>query len=30
VLNTEGFEVNHWIPEDRTAAFTEHLTDFLS
>jgi pimeloyl-ACP methyl ester carboxylesterase len=25
-----GLEANHWVPEDRTAAFTEHLTDFLS
>lgn len=25
-----GLEGNHWIPEDQTAAFTEHLTDFLS
>jgi pimeloyl-ACP methyl ester carboxylesterase len=24
-----GLEANHWVPEDRTAAFTEHLTDFL-
>ncbi|OYR38198.1 alpha/beta hydrolase [Halorubrum sp. Ib24] len=25
-----GLEANHWVPEDRPAAFTEHLTDFLS
>ncbi|MFC7132719.1 MULTISPECIES: alpha/beta fold hydrolase [Salinibaculum] len=25
-----GLEANHWVPEDRSAAFTEHLTDFLS
>ncbi|OYR52327.1 alpha/beta fold hydrolase [Halorubrum sp. Ea8] len=25
-----GLEANHWAPEDRPAAFTEHLTDFLS
>jgi len=25
-----GLEANHWVPEDRTAAFTDHLTDFLS
>lgn len=24
-----GLEANHWVPEDRPAAFTEHLTDFL-
>jgi len=22
-------EADHWVPEDRTAAFTDHLTDFL-
>jgi len=25
-----GLEANHWVPEDRTGAFTDHLTDFLS
>jgi len=24
-----GLEANHWVPEDRTDAFTEHLIDFL-
>lgn len=24
-----GLKANHWVPEDRTAEFTEHLTDFL-
>ncbi|MEF8814611.1 MAG: alpha/beta hydrolase [Halovenus sp.] len=24
-----GLEANHWVPEDRPEAFTEHLTDFL-
>ena len=24
-----GLEANHWVPEDRTAEFTEHLTEFL-
>ncbi|MFO8115443.1 MAG: alpha/beta hydrolase [Halorubrum sp.] len=24
-----GLEANHWVPEDRPAAFTEYLTDFL-
>lgn len=24
-----GLEANHWVPEDRTEAFTEHLADFL-
>jgi pimeloyl-ACP methyl ester carboxylesterase len=24
-----GLEANHWVPEDRTDAFTEHLTEFL-
>lgn len=24
-----GLEANHWVPEDRTEAFTEHLTEFL-
>ncbi|MEF8786100.1 MAG: alpha/beta hydrolase [Haloarculaceae archaeon] len=24
-----GLEANHWVPEDRTEAFTNHLTDFL-
>ncbi|MFT4922662.1 MAG: pimeloyl-ACP methyl ester carboxylesterase [Haloarculaceae archaeon] len=24
-----GVEANHWVPEDRTEAFTDHLTDFL-
>lgn len=25
-----GLEANHWVPEDRTEAITEHLMDFLS
>ncbi|MBP1923784.1 MULTISPECIES: alpha/beta fold hydrolase [Halorubrum] len=25
-----GLEANHWVPEDRTAEFTEYLTEFLS
>jgi pimeloyl-ACP methyl ester carboxylesterase len=25
-----GLEANHWVPEDRTAEFTDHLTEFLS
>jgi len=24
-----GLEANHWVPEDRSEAFTDHLTDFL-
>ncbi|WP_255152951.1 alpha/beta fold hydrolase [Halorarius halobius] len=24
-----GLEANHWVPEDRTAEFTDHLTEFL-
>lgn len=24
-----GLEANHWVPEDRTDAFTEHLIEFL-
>lgn len=24
-----GLDAYHWVPEDRTDAFTEHLTDFL-
>jgi len=24
-----GLEADHWVPEDRPDAFTEHLTDFL-
>jgi pimeloyl-ACP methyl ester carboxylesterase len=24
-----GLEANHWVPEDRSEVFTEHLTDFL-
>ncbi|MEF8851874.1 MAG: alpha/beta fold hydrolase [Haloarculaceae archaeon] len=24
-----GLEANHWVPEDRSEAFTEHLTEFL-
>ena len=24
-----GLEANHWVPEDRTEAFTDHLTEFL-
>jgi len=25
-----GLEANHWVPEDRTEAFSDRLTDFLS
>jgi len=25
-----GLEANHWVPEDRPEAFTDHLTEFLS
>ena len=24
-----GLEANHWVPEDRREAFTDHLTEFL-
>lgn len=24
-----GLDANHWVPEDRTEAFTDHLTEFL-
>jgi len=24
-----GLEANHWVPEDRSEEFTDHLTDFL-
>jgi pimeloyl-ACP methyl ester carboxylesterase len=24
-----GLEANHWVPEDRTEEFTDHLVDFL-
>ena len=25
-----GLEANHWLPEDRTEDFTDHLLDFLT